>query len=191
MIELNLGGAVVARSLRVVDGPAVHALMAENRAHLDRWLRWSSAIQSLSDVEALIARFEQKERVGDGFHLGIWDAGELAGGAVCWYIHRENRNAEVGYWLGSAFTGRGLATRSAEAVIQHLMDVEGLHRVEMQCGVENTASRAVAERCGLQTEGIRRQSHWITDRFVDHVLCSILAPEWEMRPRKTSASSRA
>ena len=122
-----------------------------------------------------------KEGAGDGFHLGIWDDGELAGGAVCWGIHRGNRNAEVGYWLGHAFTGRGLATRSAKALIEHLFSVEKLHRIEMQCGVENAASRAVAERCGLVNEGVRRESHWITDRFVDHVVYGVLDREWAVR----------
>ncbi|MEO0559209.1 MAG: GNAT family protein [Bacteroidota bacterium] len=176
MLNLSLGETVTARSLQPEDAPAVHRLMTASRQHLDRWLRWSSAIQTLSDVEALIARFETKEANGDGFHLGVWDDGELAGGAVCWGIHRENRNAEVGYWLGRAFTGRGLATQSAQAVIEHLFTVETLHRIEMQCGVENTASRAVAERCGLANEGIRRESHWI--RFVDHVVYGILRHEW-------------
>jgi len=184
MLELSLGGTAIARSLQLDDAPAVHALMTASRRHLDQWLRWSSAIQTLGDVEALITRFATKEAAGDGFHLGIWDDGELAGGAVCWGIHRENRNAEVGYWLGDAFTGRGLATRSANAVIEHLFSVERLHRIEMQCGVENAASRAVAERCGLVNEGIRRESHWITDRFVNHVVYGILDREWATRSQE-------
>lgn len=184
VLTLPLGETAIARSLQLDDASAVHALMTASRAHLDRWLRWSSAIQTRDDVDALIARFQAKEAAGDGFHLGIWDDGELAGGAVCWGVHRENRNAEVGYWLGHTFTGRGLATRSATAVIEHLFTNEGLHRIEMQCGVENAASRAVAERCGLVNEGVRRESHWITDRFVDHVVYGILDREWAARSQE-------
>jgi ribosomal-protein-serine acetyltransferase len=44
--------------------------------------------------------------------------------------------------------------------------------------VRNAASRAVARRLGFQEEGIRRESHWITDRFVDHVIYGILDREW-------------
>ena len=177
MIKLNLGPDVVARSLRQVDAPAVHSLIAANRDRLDRWLRWSSALQSLADVESFIAGFETKEAAGDGFHLGIWDDGSLAGGAVCWYINRQNRNCEIGYWLGTSFTGRGLATHTSKAVMQHLFENEDIHRIEMQCGVENTGSRAVAERCGLTEEGIRRESHWITNRFVDHVVYGMLSTQ--------------
>lgn len=178
MPALALDQTTVLRSFRAADAPAFHAVIAENRAHLDRWLRWSSGIQSVEDAERFLAEFTRKEAAGDGFHLGLWCDGVLAGGAVCWYIHRHHRNAEVGYWLSRAFAGRGLATRAAVAVVDHLFAVERLHRVEMQCAVENSASRAVAERVGLKPEGTRRQSHWITDRFLDHVVYGILAPEW-------------
>ena len=177
MLTLDLGD-VVARSLRPADAPAVWALINANRAHLDRWLRWSSGIASLDDARALIGTFEAKEAAGDGFHLGLWDDEALLGGAVCWHVHPQNRNAEVGYWLGASATGRGLATRAARAVVGHLFAERGLHRVEMQCAVENAASRAVAERVGLVAEGVRRESHWITDRFLDHVAYAVLAREW-------------
>lgn len=102
----------------------------------------------------------------------------LAGGVVCWYIHRQSRNAEVGYWLGETFVGRGLAFRAARWAVDRLFAVERLHRVELQCGVGNRASRAVAERLGFTAEGTRRESHWITDRFVDHVIYGMLDREW-------------
>ena len=112
--ELRLGeqpiapGATV-RPLDAQDVPAMHALMTANRAHLDRWLRWSAAVRTPTDVQALIARFQARLAAGDGVHCGIRGEGALAGGVVCWYVHRDNRNAEVGYWLGASHTGRGLA----------------------------------------------------------------------------------
>ena len=181
VIELDLGDGVTARSLRTADAPAVHALLAANRATLDRWLRWSSGIQTLADAEALVATFREKEALGDGFHLGIWEGRDLLGGAVCWYVHPQNWNAEVGTWLAAEATGRGLATRAAQAVVRHLFSERRLHRVEMQCGAENDASRAVAERCGFTLEGVRRESHWVTDRFVDHAVYGVLDREWSAR----------
>ncbi len=174
----DLGGGASARPLRRTDAPDVHALIVANRAHLDRWLRWSSAIVSLEDAQVLIASFEDKLAEGDGFHAGIWVDGALAGGVVCWYVHRQNRNAEMGYWLGERFLGRGLATRAATEALAHLF-AAGLHRVEMQCAVENAASRAIPERLGFRMEGVRRESHWITSRFLDHCVYGKLARDAE------------
>ena len=131
------GESVAISPLERADAPAVHALVVANRAHLDRWLRWSGPIRTLADAEAMIIRFQAKLAAGDGFHCGIRSGGALAGGVVCWYINRGNRNAEVGYWLG-----------------------------------------AVARRLGFREEGVRRESHWITDRFVDHVVYGMLDREW-------------
>src|SRR5512143_1091537 len=99
MDPIPLGPNQLLRPLTQADATAVHALITANREHLDRWLRWSSAVRSLSDVSALVAQFQDKLSRGDGFHLGLWVEGELAGGCVCWYIQRQNRNSEIGYWL--------------------------------------------------------------------------------------------
>jgi ribosomal-protein-serine acetyltransferase len=181
MPTLVLDAETALRSLTTVDAPAFHEVITRNRTHLDRWLRWSSGIVSLAAADGFIADFARKELAGDGFHLGIWHQGQLVGGSVCWYIHRHHRNAEVGYWLDAGQVGKGLATRAATAVVDHLFRAEGLHRVEMQCAVENRASRAVAERLGLQAEGTRRESHWITDRFLDHVVYGVLERQWTAR----------
>lgn len=178
MNPILLDRDTVLRPLASADAVATHALITANRAHLDQWLRWSSAVQTLADVEALIARFEEQQRAGNGFHLGIWHQGQLAGGCVCWYIHRQNRNSEIGYWLAANATGRGLAGRSAAAVRDYLFETEQLHRIEMQCAVENHASRAIPERLGFRLEGIRRESHWITTRFLDHAVYGQLEQEW-------------
>lgn len=95
MDSLPLPPNALLRPLTLADAPAVHRLIAENRQHLDQWLRWSDGIHSLPDVEAFIAQFQDKLARADGFHLGLWVEGQLAGGTVCWYIHRPNRNAEM------------------------------------------------------------------------------------------------
>lgn len=173
------------RSLGAADAPAVLALIERNRAHLDKWLRWSAKVHTLADVEALIARFEAKVAAGDGFHWGIWHEEALAGGVICHYINRDNLNAELGYWLGGDFTGKGLATRATASAVQQLLRQERMHRVEMICGVANSRSRAVAERLGFTNEGIRRESYWITDHFADHVVYGLLAREWRREQAST------
>lgn len=190
MPALGLGPGAHLRPLVAGDAAAVHALVVANRAHLDRWLRWSSVIRAPADAADFIERFTGQLANGDGFHLGIWVGTALAGGCICWTVHRQDRNAEVGYWLGAAFLGRGLATAATRAVVGHLFAAEQLHRIELQCGVGNVRSRAVAERLGFRLEGVRRQSHWITDRFVDHAVYAMLAPDWPGAAASAGQESR-
>lgn len=178
MDSLPLLANATLRPLVAADAADLHRVVTANRAHLDRWLRWSGGVQTPADAAALVAHFEAKQRAGDGFHLGLRVDGALAGGCICWYVQRQSRNAEVGYWLDAGHTGRGLATRMAAAVVAHLFRVEQLHRIEMLCAVENTASRAIPERLGFRLEGVKRDSHWITTRFLDHAIYGLLEDEW-------------
>ena len=103
---LQIGDGAAIRPLEPGDAPVVLELIEQNRAHLDKWLRWSAKVRNLSDVTAMIARFEAKRAAGDGFHWGIWQRELLAGGVICHYINRVDLNAELGYWLGADFTGK-------------------------------------------------------------------------------------
>lgn len=150
------------------------ALILNNREHLDSWLRWSGRIHTKEDVLNLINRYAAI----DGFHAGLWYQSQFAGGIACHSINRESNKAEIGYWLGAAYTGKGLVTQSCRAVIKHLFEQEKMHRIEIQCMTDNVSSRAVAERLGFTFEGIKRESEWITSAYRDHALYSLLAHEF-------------
>jgi ribosomal-protein-serine acetyltransferase len=153
-------------------------LIRASRLHLDTWLRWSAAIKTLADVEEHITRYLRKFAEGDGFHAGIWHEGHLAGGILVYYLNRGSNKTEIGGWLGGDYTGQGLATIASCAVIDYLLLERGLNRVEIQCGIDNQPSRAVAERLHFTQEGVKRQSEIINGEYVDHVVYSMLAEEW-------------
>ncbi len=178
MFPLRVADHLILLPLRLDDADAMIALIQRNRAHLDRWLRWSGRVQTADDARALIEHFAARTAVGDGFHAGLWLDGQLAGGVVCHGIDRANRTTEIGYWLGAEFVGRGLVTRACRAVIAALFEQEGLHRIEIQAAVDNLPSRAVAERLGFTFELIARDSAWITTRFCDHAVYSLLDRDW-------------
>jgi ribosomal-protein-serine acetyltransferase len=58
----------------------------------------------------------------------------------------------------------------------------GLNRIEIKAAAGNLRSQAVAVRLGMVREGVERQSEWLYDRFVDHVVFSMLRDEWSSRP---------
>ena len=54
-----------------------------------------------------------------------------------------------------------------------------LNRVEISAGVENSRSRALAERLGFQLEGIARESAWVNGHFLDPARYAMLRRDWE------------
>jgi ribosomal-protein-serine acetyltransferase len=187
----TLDGETQIRPFEPGDATAMFQLIQSSREHLDRWMRWSNTIQAEADAKATIARFVAKRAAGTGFHSGIWAGGRLAGGVVCRDLDPQHRNAEIGYWLGAGYIGRGLATGASTLAIEYLLRRRGLHRIEMQCGVDNLRSRAIPERLGFRLEGVRRESHWIAVQFADLAVYGLLENEWPTaRPGPAAALQR-
>lgn len=181
MLPIPLDELTELRLLSLRDADELLSVLTQNRAHLDQWLRWTATLQMIEDVQAYITRFAQKSADDDGFHAGIFQANKLVGGIVCHYINRSSHKSEIGYWLIEDAVGQGLVTQGSIEILRILFEDKQLHRVEVQCGVDNKRSRAVPERLGFVQEGIKRESEWITSRYVDHVVYSMLSREWYAR----------
>jgi ribosomal-protein-serine acetyltransferase len=179
MFPLALGDNIELRLLDESSVAPMYVMIMANRAHLDPWLRWSARIQTPTDLRAYIDMYAAKYAANDGFHAGIWFHDMLVGGMAVRYLNHDSHKTEIGYWLGAQFTGKGLVTRACRAVINHLIMNEKMHRIEIQCVVDNMPSRAVAERLGFTMEGIMRDSEWVSTAYRDHCMYSLLAHEWQ------------
>ena len=67
-------------------------------------------------------------------------------------------SAEMGYWLGEPYWGRGLATRVAAAASEWAFAEYKLNRVFALVFSHNVASIRVLEKAGFQQEGSRRSA---------------------------------
>ncbi len=70
---------------------------------------------------------------------------------------------EIGYWLATEYTGRGLATELVQALTGYAFDSLKAARVQIIMQVENTKSIRVAEKCGYQLEA-RLHNHGVDCR---------------------------
>lgn len=154
------------------------AFFRDNRAHLAAELPWLAEAFSLDDVRAYIQAGLDRFAANNGFRAGIWRHDQLAGCISLHSVDWNDRKASLGYWLGAAFQGHGIITRSCQAVIVHAFTELGLDRLEIQCATDNARSRQVAQRLGFQQEGILRQSWRRHGRLVDQVVYSLLRSEW-------------
>ena len=63
-------------------------------------------------------------------------------------IDREQRTANVGYWVRTGCTRQGIATAAVRLVARLAFEDLDLERLEFVIGVDNVASRRVAEKAG-------------------------------------------
>lgn len=159
----------------------LNALIEQNVDYIKKWSAWLKDDRSIENTRSFIKRNQTQFAKKEGFAVGIWFEGEMAGQIEFNYLDWNNRKTEIGFWLGESFQGKGLATKSCRVMIDYAFIELNLNRVEMQCGVENTKSRNIAKKLGFREEGIIRQSVWLHDHFAHFVIYGILASEWKSK----------
>lgn len=85
---------------------------------------------------------------------GITYNGELVG--VTGYLPDNDGAAEVGYWIGKPWWGRGFATEAADAMIKYCFNTEKIARVTCSHFIDNPASQRVITKLGFQLVGPAR-----------------------------------
>jgi RimJ/RimL family protein N-acetyltransferase len=95
--------------------------------------------------------------------------GSEAAGGIGYVLQQdvERVSAEVGYWLGEPFWGRGITTEALTAVTRYAIDQHQLTRVFAVPFAYNTASCRVLEKAGYVLEGRLRRSAIKDGEIVD------------------------
>jgi RimJ/RimL family protein N-acetyltransferase len=88
-------------------------------------------------------------------------------GAVGLSINADHANAELGYWIGKFYWGKGYASEAAQAVMDFGFQTLKLHRIYATCLGCNPASAGVLQKLGMVHEGSQKQHIYHRGRFVD------------------------
>jgi [ribosomal protein S5]-alanine N-acetyltransferase len=94
-------------------------------------------------------------------------SGALAGAAELRDIDPEHSQAELSFWVGRPFWGRGYAAEAGVAVVRHALGPLGLNRVYAFHMTRNPASGRVLAKSGMRLEGVLRQRVRKWGRFED------------------------
>lgn len=92
--------------------------------------------------------------------------------------HRALRydKAELAYWIGPPYQGKGYATEACAAVLDYAFSELKLNKVTVAHDSANDASRALIKRLGFREVGVEYR-HFLKDgRWVDHVIYESLSP---------------
>jgi RimJ/RimL family protein N-acetyltransferase len=118
--------------------------------------RWTP-ISAPFDVEAGIAYLKRAldgRTTGQRIQLAITTDGKRPLGEVLLFGHDTGLSeAELGYLVGAAHRGRGLATRALALLSGYAQSELALGRLVLRIDPGNAASRAVARRCGFRLTG--------------------------------------
>ncbi|MCP4684663.1 MAG: GNAT family N-acetyltransferase [bacterium] len=100
-------------------------------------------------------------------------------GAIGLTLDPKNRSAEMGYWIGRPFWGKGYCTEAARELVRYGFEDRNLNRIHANHFGRNTASGRVMEKIGMKYEGCLRQQVLKGGKFEDLRTYGILAGEFQ------------
>jgi ribosomal-protein-serine acetyltransferase len=178
--ELLSHGQVSLRRWRREDAAALLAAVMESQQHLRPWMPWAdhydeeSAAEYLHDCEAQWAS-------GNAFAYAIIVGDQIVGSVG---LHRRvgDGGLEIGYWVHSEWTGRGIATDAVAALTDAAFGLPGIDRVEIYHDAANVASGRIPAKLGYARLGERpSRDLWPTRRrnrhrrgLADHPLIDLI-----------------
>lgn len=168
---------LILREMRVSD--AADMFDYARRAEVTRYLLWRPHTDmgyTRRYLEYLAGRY----RIGAHYEWAVVDraSGRMIGTCGFARIDCANNVGELGYVLHPDFQGCGLAAEAGTAVLRFGFRVLGLHRIEARYMVENTRSRRVMEKLGMQHEGVAQGAMLVKGEYRDIATCAILCSQF-------------
>lgn len=125
--------------------------------------------------------YDTRNDQSDRLDLAVVDQarGACVGEVVLNERDRANRSCNLRIALASTGQDRGLGTEAMRLMVGHGFERLGLHRISLTVFEFNPRARRVYEKVGFVAEGVQRDVLLYDGAWVNDVVMSILAPEWE------------
>ena len=104
--------------------------------------------------------------------------GELIGSIGIMGISWRDRKGEIGYLMHKDWRGKGYMPEAVRLALEYAFDKLELNRVRISSAPANKSSQKVIEKVGGKFEGIEREGAFLSGRFQDLRIYSILKREF-------------
>lgn len=157
---------------------------------LNQWLPWARMDYASGDTSAFIRDSVQAWKEDRAWDYSIRlheDPSRHVGNVSLWTVSKLGKIAEIGYWVRSDETSRGICTEAVDRLLGEAFGSMGYHKVVLRIAVGNEASDRVADKLGFTKEGVLREELLIRGNWVDHSLWSLLDREYRALRRRSAA----
>jgi ribosomal-protein-serine acetyltransferase len=174
-IELT-DGKVMMRPYRPSDAESLYQAVRESLAELSVWMPWAHREYSIKESRAWIKKKPGEWEKGVSYDFAIFDAADrlYLGGCGINNIDRTYKTANLGYWVRTGHTGRGVATAVTLLLARWAFEELKLNRIEIVVATDNQPSLRVAEKVGAKREGIQRNRLIVRDKPHEAMMHSLI-----------------
>jgi ribosomal-protein-serine acetyltransferase len=178
---LLIDGSLLLRPFRPDDALPLYQAVRESLPELLPWMPWAYSDYSIKDTRKWIKSCAMTWAKGKEYNFAIIDSRDstILGGCGFNKVRRRGRSANLGYWVRSKYTRKGVATAAALLVARFGFNELGLTRIEVGAATGNIASQRVAEKVGATRQGIQKRKIAFRDKVCDRVVFSLTPKDLE------------
>ena len=187
--EALAAGKLRLRPFEPDDAAALLEAVEASIDALSRWMGWAHRAYGPEDARVYLASRPAAWRAGDDFAFAIEDrAGRLLGSAGLNQPNRIHRFMNLGYWVRTDATSRGIATAATRRLARWGFEALGLRRVEIVIDPANAPSLRVAVKAGARREGTLRRRIESPGGARDAVMFSLIPEDLASDTKRTRRS---
>lgn len=165
------GTKITLRKLKRSDASSIY-----NNAK-NKEISWHTSLPypyKLSHAKEFINRCHQNYRNKSAYDFGIEKAGKIIGMISLIKVDFNNRNAEVGYWLGKKYWRKGITEEALKLIIDFGFNSLNLKRIYARVMHPNIASAKLLEKVGFKLEGKLRKHVFRNNKWMDELYFGLL-----------------
>lgn len=169
-------GRITLRPIETRDAAVIYHAVLESADNLAPWMPWYHAEYSLQDTRTWCKAAQRNWQEGLSFDFALMAATDKTFLGICGlnHINPDDGCANLGFWVRSSHTGKGIATTAALLVARFGFEELGLNRIEIVAARYNYISQRVAEKTGAIWEGVQRGRLKVREKIYDAVMFSLL-----------------
>lgn len=183
----KLDGDLLLRTAEIGDADMIAEYFQANREYLKPFEpKREEAFFSVSGWLQKLIKLNELHRMGLGYYCLLVRAssGEMLGTISFSNLSRfPFYSCNVGYSLAEKAQGHGYMRRGLTMACDYMFNVQKLHRIQAGYMPHNKRSEAVLEHVGFNREGYAKDYLLINGEWQDHVLTSLINPNWQPEGR--------
>ncbi|KAJ2983749.1 hypothetical protein NQ176_g488 [Zarea fungicola] len=153
--EVIIEGDISLRRLQPTDAKALQKAAQESLNELSRWMPWAENGYPLAQAEQFLAFADEKWLSREEYHFALLVNDDTCGSfAILPPVSKKQATLELGFWLATSVTGRGLATRASALLVQAAFVMNAQH-VQIRHDERNHRCEAVPRRLGFSCLGAK------------------------------------
>ena len=152
--KMSASEPYIVRRFAASDADSFYDAVSISIDALAHWLPWCKPDYSIREARAWMDFASEAWESGREYPLGVFEAasGKVVGGTGVNHINKAYRTGNIGYWVSSRYTGKGIARFAACKSAVLGFEELGLTRLEIVVLTHNKASARVAEALGARFE---------------------------------------